>query len=50
MKTQLTVDLLNNIKPDGGGEDSGQGKRAGALTLGGEDGDGRSSGHFADCK
>jgi len=43
----LTVDLLDDIEPDGRGEDSWEGKGAGALALGGEDGNGRSCGHFA---
>jgi hypothetical protein len=33
MKQKLTVDLLDNIKPDGSGENSWQRKGAGALSL-----------------
>lgn len=43
---RLTVNLLDDIEPDGGGEDGREGERAGALTLSGEDRDGWSSGHF----
>ena len=42
------MDLLDDIKPDGGGKDGREGQRAGALSLCGEYRDGRSSGHFAD--
>lgn len=40
------MNLLDNIEPDGGGEDGREREGAGALTLGGEDRDGWSSGHF----
>lgn len=44
-----TVDLLDDIEPDGSGEDGREGERAGRLSLGGPDGDGGTGGHLCMC-
>lgn len=40
------MDLLDDVKPDGSGEDGGEGERARGLAGGRPDGDGGTSGHF----
>lgn len=40
------VDLLDDVEPDGGGEDGGEGERARGLAGGRPDGDGGTSSHF----
>ena len=46
IKAQLTVNLLDNVQTDRSSEDRREGQRAGGLSLGGPDSDGRTSGHF----
>lgn len=40
------MDLLDDVEPDGGGEDGGEGEGARGLAGGRPDGDGGTSGHF----
>jgi hypothetical protein len=40
------VNLLDNVQTDRSSEDRREGQRAGRLSLGGPDSDGRTSGHF----
>lgn len=46
IKFPLTVNLLNNVQPDGGGEDRGQSQGSRGLSVAGVDSDGGTSGHF----